>query len=215
MDETLRHQRDTLVGRIREDYSLELADLYNVEAAAAVSGDPCPTCGSPLELVRGIEVAHVFQLGSRYSEIMGATFVDERGEAHPIVMGSYGIGLGRLLACIAEEHRDERGLALPAAVAPFQVALLAVGHEEQVGRHAEELYRSLRASGNDVLFDDRDVRPGVKFADADLRGLPLRVTISRRSLDQGSAELSRRRDGEPWLGPLGETVAAVSQIIRA
>jgi prolyl-tRNA synthetase len=187
----------------------------NLEAASAVAGDPCPRCGSPLGLVRGIEVAHAFQLGTRYTERMGATYVDETGEARPIVMGSYGIGLGRLLACLAEEYHDERGLTLPAPVAPFQVALLALGHEPEVGRRAEEVYRTLQASGVEVLFDDRDVRPGVKFADADLRGMPLRITISRRTLDRDSAELLRRREREPRLVSLDGLQDVVRHIIRA
>jgi prolyl-tRNA synthetase len=158
-------------------------------------------------------VAHVFQLGTRYSEAMDATYVDERGETRPIAMGSYGIGVGRLLACVAQEHHDGRGLVLPAAVAPFQIALLAVGQEEEVGRCAEELYSTMTEAGIDVLFDDRAARPGVKFADADLRGIPLRVTVSRRTLDAKSVELERRREARPWLVALDAVIDTLRRVM--
>lgn len=177
--------------------------------AAVYEGALCPECGQPMSLVRGVEVGNIFQLGTRYSEALGATYLDEAGISHPIVMGSYGIGLDRLLACIAEEHRDEFGLALPMSVAPFQVALVSLAKGEATREAAERLYRELTGAGIEALYDDRDARPGVKFADADLRGMPLRLTISDRSLEKGGVELKRRTEKDFRLVPLGETVAAV------
>ena len=164
--------------------------------AAAATGDPCNNCGQPLRIRRGIEYGNIFQLGTRYSVNLGAFYNDEAGQQLPVVMGSYGIGIGRLLACVAEEHHDDRGLALPIGVAPYQVALVSVGHDEPVTLLAEATYRELLESGVEVLYDDRDASPGVKFADADLRGVPLRVTISPRSLQAEGAEF-KRRIGEP------------------
>jgi prolyl-tRNA synthetase len=158
---------------------------------------------------RDMVLAMTHELGTRYSEALGATFTDEAGEERPIVMGSYGIGVGRLLACVAEEHRDERGLALPIAVAPFEVALVGLGRSEEARDRAEAVYRAMREAGVEVLYDDRDASPGVKFADADLRGMPLRVTVSDRSLAEGGVELKRRTAGEPILVPLDSCVTAV------
>ena len=182
----------------------------NLEVREAVAGGPCPRCHAALEPARGVEVGHIFQLGTRYSRKLGAMYADERGVAQPVVMGCYGIGLGRLLACLAEAHHDQRGLTLPPAVAPYRVALIAVSQEKGVLRQAEELYAALSAAGIDVLYDDRAARPGVKFADADLRGIPLRVTVSPRTLEVGSAELMPRSAGEPWLVPLAGVVHAVA-----
>ena len=139
-------------------------------------------------------VGNIFQLGTRYGRGAGeARFTDEAGAAHPIVMGSYGIGLERLLACVAEEHRDEHGLLLPVSVAPYHVALVALARKEESWQAAERVFADLVAAGIEVLYDDRrDLSAGVKFNDADLRGLPLRVVIGERSLASGGAELSRR-----------------------
>jgi prolyl-tRNA synthetase len=178
-----------LAGVVRgRDYTADVVtDLAEVYEGAA-----CERCGSPLRLARGVEVGNIFQLGTRYTEALGALYVDEAGDRHPVVMGSYGIGVGRLLACLAEEHRDDRGLALPPSVAPFDVALVSLGRDDEARAAAERLYADLRAAGVSVLFDDRDVSAGVKFADADLRGLPVRVTVSPKSLKAGGAEVKSR-----------------------
>jgi prolyl-tRNA synthetase len=202
------HYRNVCYGR---DYT---ADVVG-HIAAAFEGAACVECHAPLELVRGVEVGNIFQLGTRYTEALGATYLDEQGQARPIVMGSYGIGLGRLLACIAEEHRDERGLALPISVAPYQVALLALGRAAAVEQAAEQLYADLRQAGVEVLYDDRDARPGVKFADADLRGMPLRLTVSDRTLAQGGVELKHRRGQDARLVPIDGVVATVQEAIAA
>jgi prolyl-tRNA synthetase len=202
------HLRNACYGR---DYS---ADVVG-HIAAAYRGAECESCGAALDLVRGVEVGNIFQLGTRYSDALGATYLDEAGEAHPIVMGSYGIGLGRLLACIAEEHRDANGLRLPITVAPYQVALVSLARADATREAAERLYAELQQAGVEVLYDDRDARPGVKFADADLRGLPLRVTISDRSLDQGVIELKRRSSTEMQTIPHADAVAQVQHEIAA
>ncbi len=174
------------------DYAADLvADL-----AAADEGAACPACGSPLREARGVEVGNIFQLGTRYSEALGCTFLDQDGQQKPILMGSYGIGVGRLLACIAEEHHDEHGLIWPVTVAPYQVHLVLLRGKgtPQAEEIAEKLYAELQTAGIEVLYDDRDESPGVKFNDADLIGLPVRVTVSERALAQGGVEMKLRRE---------------------
>ncbi len=174
------------------DYSADvIADI-----TAARYGDPCVACGSPLRTARGVEAGNIFKLGTRYSDAVGATFLGSDGQQHPIVMGSYGIGIGRLLACAAEEHRDDRGLRLPITIAPAQVHLCRLGAASSpASAIADRLYGELQARGVEVLYDDRGERPGVQFADADLIGLPLRVTVGEKSLAQGGVEVKRRDSG--------------------
>jgi prolyl-tRNA synthetase len=180
------HLLDTNAGR---DWQPDVV----ADIAAAEDGDGCSVCGSPLRTERGIEVGNIFKLGTRFSDAFGATYLDPDGTAKPIVMGSYGIGVGRLLACIAEEHHDERGLRLPVAIAPYPVHLTVLrGSDSVAGEVAERVYGSLEAAGIGVLYDDRGERPGVQFADADLIGLPIRLTVSERSLKAGGVELKRR-----------------------
>jgi len=203
------HLRNVNLGRDFE------ADVVG-DIAAAAEGAACPRCGAPLHLRRGVEVGNTFQLGTHFSQPMGATYSDAEGALHPIVMGCYGIGMGRILACVAEAHRDDRGLRLPLAVAPFPVHLVRLGgaHAE-VGATADALAAALEADGIEVLDDDRDVAPGVKFADADLLGMPLRVTVSPRSLAAGGVEL-RRRDGEATeVVAAGEAAATVRDRLAA
>lgn len=180
------HLKNTNLGR---DYKADIVtDLMAVEA-----GQPCVVCGSPLRTERGIEAGNIFKLGTTYSESLGANYLAEDGTEKPIVMGSYGIGVGRLLACLAEAHHDERGLLWPASVAPFAVHLCAIGDEglEAAGR-IEQL---LEAAGLDVLVDDRGERPGVQFTDAELIGCPVLLTVSKRSLAAGGVE-AKLRGGE-------------------
>jgi prolyl-tRNA synthetase len=184
------HLLDTNAGR---DWQPSLvADIVSAD-----DGDGCSRCGEPLRTERGIEVGNIFKLGTRFADAFGATYLDPDGNAKPIVMGSYGIGVGRLLACIAEEHHDERGLRLPVAVAPYPVHLTVLrGADSPAGEVAERVYSSLEAAGIGVLYDDRGERPGVQFADADLIGLPVRLTVSERSLNSGGIELKRRDSDE-------------------
>ena len=182
------------------------ADIV-ADIAAAQEGDACANCGQPLRTVRAVEVANIFKLGTRYSRTMGATFVDENDEARPIGMGSYGIGVTRLLACLAEQHHDAAGLCWPVAVAPYQVHLLALRGGEET---AVIFYQKLQQAGVEVLFDDREARPGVKFNDADLIGLPLRLTVSERSLAAGGVEVKVRDGGETAVLPLDDLLNHVT-----
>jgi prolyl-tRNA synthetase len=192
------HLRNVNYGR---DYQAEVV----VDIAAAGEAAGCPSCGAPLGIRRGVEVGNIFQLGTRYSEPMECRYLDREGKTQPVWMGSYGIGVGRLMACIAEEHHDEFGLIWPISVAPFHVALIAMGRKEE----AEEIYRMLQAAGIEVFYDDRNERPGVMFADADLMGFPLRLTVSDRSLKQGGVEFKRRDFPEKRILPRETVVTEI------
>jgi prolyl-tRNA synthetase len=159
-----------------------------------VSGDPCPSCRQPLSVDRGIEVGQVFQLGTKYSEALGALYTDEDGAQHPMVMGCYGIGISRVIAAVVEEHHDEHGIAWPSTVAPYDVHLIAMPGNEPAAA-AEKLYEELEAAGASVLYDDRDVRAGVKFADADLVGVPVQLIVGSKGLARGIVERKCRRSG--------------------
>ena len=192
----------------------DYAPTVVADIAEATAGAPCERCGAPVRLVRGVEVGNIFQLGTRYTAALGATYLDPAGEARPVVMGSYGIGVGRLLACLAEACHDERGLMLPITVAPYALALVRLSRgEAALEAQADALYEALRAAGVTVLYDDREASAGVKFADADLIGLPLRATLSPRSLQSGGIELKRRDRAETGIVPLDEAVAAVQAAI--
>jgi len=188
------------------DYAADIV----TDIAAACDGDGCPQCGSPLRSSRGVEVGNIFKLGTRYSKAMGAAYLDEAGASQPIVMGSYGIGLGRLLACVAEEHHDDKGLIWPVTLAPYHVMLVWLpGDNAGTQATAERIYPSLRENGIEVLFDDRRVSPGIKFNDADLIGLPLRITVSDRALAQGGVEFKRRDHAEKVIVPESELLASI------
>ncbi len=196
------------------DYTADIvADL-----ALAFEGAPCPNCGTPLRTSRGVEVGNIFQLGTRYSDSLGCKFLDKDGQYKPVIMGSYGIGSGRLLACVAEEHHDEHGLTWPISVAPYQVHLISLTGGEN---EAAQLYARLLAEGVEVLYDDRAETPGVKFNDADLIGLPLRLTVSSRSLKpspeqgrrEGGVEFKRRTSAERTVVPLDQAVSRVKMEI--
>ncbi len=184
---------------------------------SAVAGDPCPRCEEGrLEVHRGIEVGQVFYLGKKYSEKLGATYLDPEGREQPIEMGCYGIGISRLLAAAIEQNHDANGIIWPLAIAPFQVLLLPINYkEERLQKAADALYDELGRRGVDVLLDDRDERPGVKFKDADLVGIPLRVTIGAKGLDKGCVELRWRRDGTTKEIPVAEAADTILKAIQA
>ncbi len=187
------------------------ADIV-ADIVSAADGYACPNCGAPLRTVRGVEVGNIFKLGTRYSAAMGALFQDQDGERKPVIMGSYGIGVGRLMASVVEEYNDKYGIIWPITIAPYQVHIVALkgGYEA-----AEQLYADLLAAGVEVLYDDRNESPGVKFNDADLIGIPLRITVGGRSLKKGGVELKRRAAKDIALVPLDEVVARVQDEIRA
>ena len=198
------------------NYGRDFTASVVTDIAAAGEGDACPNCGQPLRVSRGVEVGNIFKLGTRYTQALGATFLDRDGSVRPVIMGSYGIGSGRLLACVAEAHHDADGLRWPISVAPYQVHLaLLPDASGGAQREADALDAALQAAGVEVLYDDRDERPGVKFKDADLIGLPLRATVSERSLKQGGIELKRRDRAEREIVPLAEAVQRVQAEIAA
>ena len=181
----------------------EVADLRNAEV-----GDPSPDGKGALEIARGIEVGHIFQLGSKYSSAMGATYLDESGQSQVMEMGCYGIGVSRIVAAAIEQNHDERGIIFPMAMAPFQVVVVALGLAKSavVKETAERLYAELQAAGVDVLFEDRDERPGVMFADMELLGIPHRITVGDRALANGEVEYKCRRSGNGGNWPVAEAV---------
>jgi prolyl-tRNA synthetase len=190
---TGHHLRGVQAGR---DFEPRFANIREVR-----EGDTCPNCGGALRLQTAIEVGHIFKLGTYYSEPLEARFLDEDGKEKPIVMGSYGIGPARTMAAIVEQHHDEDGIKWPSAVAPHDVHLIALpGLEEQ----AAEVAAKLEAAGDDVLLDDRDRRAGEKFADADLVGLPVRVTVGKKTLEDGAVDVRSRKTGEESRVAIGE-----------
>jgi prolyl-tRNA synthetase len=192
-----------------EDLS-DWADLILVSG-----GDPCPRCDGTLEQFKGIEVGHIFKLGTKYSEKLGCLFTDEEGNDKPMIMGCYGVGIGRTVAAAIEQNHDKDGIIWPRPLAPFEVLIIAVNPEDaEVKRVAEELYGQLLEKGADVLFDDRDERPGVKFKDADLIGIPVRVTVGAKSLADGKVEVSLRRDREKQMVAPGEAVGKVLELLE-
>jgi prolyl-tRNA synthetase len=187
-----------------------MADIARVRA-----GDGCLRCGGKLSSTHGIEVGHVFKLGTFLSEKLGASFIDEKGESHPIVMGCYGIGLGRLLAAAIEQNHDDKGVIWPMSITPYHIYLCPLYREgSKVAEVAENLYAGLGAEGLEVLFDDREESPGVKFNDADLLGIPVRLTVSPRTLANDSVELKRRSEKESELVPLDRIVAKLKELIK-
>ncbi len=177
-------------------------------------GDPCPRSGSALELSRGIEVGHIFKLGSKYSEAMGCNFLDDKGRGKPMTMGCYGLGIGRTVAAAIEQGHDGNGIVWPRPLAPFEVLLITLGPKnEEVAGAADALYGELSERGVEVLYDDRKERPGVKFNDADLVGIPVRVVIGQRGLAEGKVELSLRRDREKVLVAVADAVGKVMEML--
>lgn len=222
VDERVTAARNLAAGANEEGYHLlnvnygrDYEAQIVTDLAAARAGDPCPECGSPLRAERGVEVGNIFQLGTEFSAKMGCTYTDANGEEQPVIMGSYGIGLDRLMACLAEEHHDEHGLVWPDSVAPYPVHLVRLAGRGGTGESvqaAERLYEALRAAGLEPLYDDRDESPGVKFNDADLIGVPVRLTVSERALQQGGVEMKRRASPDKVIVPIEDVVARVKDI---
>ncbi len=186
-------------------------DLRNV-----TQGDLCLRCGTPLELTRGIEVGHIFKLGRKYSAAMEATFLGQDGKEHPFVMGCYGIGISRTIAAAIEQNHDQNGIIWPLALAPYHVALLTLGvKDEELMSLSENLYRSLTQEGLEVLWDDRDERPGVKFKDADLIGLPFKLVVGKKFKESGQVEIKPRAKGEAQLLAPEKALSFLKQEIKS
>ena len=196
------HLRNVNAGR---DFTADMV----TDITSATEGDPCPVCGGPLILRNGIEVGNIFKLGTKYTDALDAKYLGEDGERHPIVMGSYGIGLGRSVACVVEAHHDAKGIAWPDEVAPYTAHLVAIGagRDAAVAATADQLHDLAAASARDILYDDRDESPGVKFTDAELLGMPWIFTVSPRSLAAGGVEVTRRATGERSTRPLADVEA--------
>ena len=220
-DEALRDSEWWLVGANLANYHYRHAQMGRdftipewVDVVSAKEGDLCPKCGKPMHHARGIEVSQVFQLGTKYSESMGATFMDEDGVEKPFLMGCYGIGVSRMVSAIVEQHNDENGICWPVCVAPYEVEVvpLNVG-DDLVWPEAQRVTDELSAADLEVLLDDRSERPGVKFADADLIGLPWQVILGKRGLKEGKAEVKCRATGERFDVPMDELVSWLSERI--
>jgi prolyl-tRNA synthetase len=220
-DDSIRLGSNFVVGANRPDYHLRNANYPRdfepdviADIALAQAGHACRRCGTLLEAKRGIEVGHVFKLGTFFTERLEASFLDQDGTQRPIVMGSYGIGVGRLLAAAIEQNHDEKGIVFPTAIAPYQVQLVALNVENpQVAQASEDLYQRLEQAGLEVLYDDRQETAGVKFNDADLLGFPVRIVVSPRNLNQDSAEVKLRQESDAQLVGLGEVVGKAKALL--
>jgi prolyl-tRNA synthetase len=198
------HYRNVNVGR---DFTADVvADITNVQ-----EGDPCPQCGMAVILRNGIEVGNIFKLGTKFTDAAGATYLGEDGREHPIIMGSYGIGVGRNVACIVEAHHDDKGIIWPAEVAPYAAHIVAIGadRDPQVAEVAESLHALSIEAGREILYDDRAESPGVKFTDAELLGMPWILTVSPRSLAAGGVEVTERATGDRSNRPVAEVKALI------
>ena len=216
VDELVTRSPNLVAGANRAGWHVKNVNVprdYTPDVVAEITnareGDPCPKCGSPLKLRKGIEVGNIFKLGTDFTIPMGAMYLGEDGERHPIVMGSYGIGLGRNVACVVEAHHDEKGIAWPDEVAPYPAHLVSIGagRDANVLETAERLHALARDAGREILYDDRDESPGVKFTDAELLGMPWILTVSPRSLAAGGIEVTRRATGERRTAPIEDVEA--------
>jgi len=223
VDDLVAHSPNLVAGANKHGYHLLNVNVGRdftpdlvVDITNARAGDACPSCGRPLVLRQGIEVGNIFKLGTDFTEKLGATYLAEDGSRQLIVMGSYGIGLGRAMACIVEAHHDDKGIVWPSSVAPYAAHLVALSASKDpaVGEAAEALYQRLTYAGVEVLYDDRGESPGVKLTDAELLGMPTIITISPRSLAAGGAEVTDRASGERSVRPIDEVEAELVQVAR-
>ena len=222
VDSELPGLKNLVAGACRRDYHLKNVNYgrdYKGDIVKDIKvlkeGDPCPVCGEPVKHARGIEVGQVFKLGTKYSESMGATYKDENQEEKPVVMGCYGIGVTRTLAAVVEQHHDKDGIIWPVAVAPYHVIITLMKPDDDVQLAlAEKIHDELAAKGVEVMLDDRDERPGVKFKDADLLGIPVRITVGRMA-PEGKVEYKLRRDAEKVEMTAEEAVKAATALIEA
>jgi prolyl-tRNA synthetase len=220
-DEALRGRRNMATGANTDGFHLTGVDVDRdidvgtwADLREVGAGEPCPKCGTPLEIIRGIEVGHIFKLGRKYTVAFGVTVLGPDGTKITPTMGCYGIGVERAVAAIAEVHHDAAGLAWPVSVAPAEVDVVIVSpHEEAVRRAAEAIYLELEAAGADVILDDRDERPGVKFADAELTGIPYRISVGARDIRAGAVELAVRSTGERERLAVAEAAGRVQQLL--
>ena len=222
VDPTVMNMKNAVSGANETDFhyknvnpSRDFKDVVVADLRLVREGDPCPHCGAPVKMTRGIEVGQVFALGTKYSAAMGATFLDEQGKEKPLVMGCYGIGVGRTMAAAIEQSNDEHGIIWSRSIAPFEVVVVPVnGKNEDQLRYAEEVYGELKKAGVDVLLDDRPERPGVKFKDCDLIGYPLRITIGPKTLEEGTIEVKIRKTGEMFHETRENYLGKVQELLK-
>ena len=221
-DISLKGRKNWIVGGNKRDYHLggaqpgrDFPEPQFADVTTVVAGDPCPRCGTKLEIYRGIEVGHIFKLGTKYSDSMNCTYLDESGKRASMIMGCYGLGIGRTVAAAVEQGNDDVGIIWPVPIAPFEVVVTQVGKEDNVRTTAEDVYAKLLDAGVDTILDDRDERPGVKFKDADLVGFPLRIAVGAKSLANGQIEWSFRKDRAKQLGAPADVIAKVIDHIRS
>jgi prolyl-tRNA synthetase len=222
-DVAVREMVNFVTGGNREDLHLKNVNLdrdFKVDRFGDIRvitvDDPCPRCGGGVLFNRGIEVGHIFKLGTKYSDALRALYLDSGGKDRPIVMGCYGIGVGRTAAAAIEQNHDQGGIIWPIPIAPFEVVVLPLQmHESAVVETAEKLYAQLRDHGIDVLLDDRDERAGIKFNDADLIGFPIRVTVGIKSVRKGELEIKRRLDSHTSGAPIADAAETVKAWVRA
>ncbi len=220
-DEALRGRRDMVTGANEDGFHLRGVDVERdipvrhwLDLREVREGEPCPMCGGALAVRKTIELGHIFKLGTRYSESLGASFLDPEGEHRPIVMGSYGIGIQRAMAAVVERHHDEAGIVWPLSVAPFEVVVTQVNAKDaETTDAAGALYDALVGEGIEVLLDDRDERPGVKFKDADLVGIPYRITVGPKGLKDGKVELVRRKTRQARSVDVQKAAKAVAESV--
>jgi prolyl-tRNA synthetase len=220
-DTALAGRRDMTTGANEDDFHLRGVDVARDlrvtawhDLREARAGEPCPLCGAPLSVGKAIEVGHIFKLGTRYSEALGARVLDEAGEAAPLVMGSYGIGIERTMAAVVERSWDEAGIVWPVQVAPYEVVVTVVNPNDVATAEAgAQLYEALLAAGVEAILDDRDERPGVKFKDADLVGIPYRITVGPKGLAKKQVDLTRRRDGQTTSLELARAAGSVIEAV--
>jgi prolyl-tRNA synthetase len=222
-DPALRGRRDMTTGANEDDWHYRGVDVERdiavgdwVDLREVTSGEACPKCGTALEIVPTIESGHIFKLGRKYAETFGALVLDKDGKQQPVIMGSYGIGVDRAMATIIETHHDDHGIVWPTSVAPYEavITIVQMKNEESVAA-AEKLYAELQAAGIDVLLDDRDARAGVKFADAELVGIPHRIGIGPKALADGNVEYTPRATNETELVPVGDIAGRIFEIVTA
>jgi len=206
------NEKDTHLINVNTDRDFKVSQYVDIRKFSP--GDHCPLCGEETRMDKGIEVGHTFKLGTKYSQSMGATYLDDQGKEKLMVTGSYGIGLGRTVAAAIEQSYDQNGIIFPMPIAPFQVFLLPVNIKiDSLKETAEQLYQTLLAKGVEVLYDDREETPGVKFKDADLIGIPLRVTLGEKNLEKGLVEIKKRKTGKIFLVKKEETLSKIKEMI--
>ena len=221
-DNRLKNVNNMFSGANKNDYHIGgidfLRDIKNVEyqdLRIVKSGEGCPNCGKDLEVFSAIELGHIFKLGTKYSEAMGAKFIDEKGEEHPIIMGSYGIGVERIMACFIEQHHDDKGIVWEKPLAPFDVHLIALNMKnELVAKTSEKIYNELQQNGIKALFDDRDAAAGFKFNDADLLGMPIQIVIGEKKLKDSKCEIKIRKTSERFDVEVEELFIKVNELLN-